>query len=79
MQKRIYLGVKPGRIMETFRSDVTPTEETHGSLYIYAIGPFRTIQGARFMATYGAGNPHCQSVSQAEKLAKLFQSEGISV
>lgn len=77
--RRIYVGVKPGRIMETFRADCTPTEETHGSTYIYAIGPFKTIQGARFMATYGAGNPHCQTVDQAEKLAKMYQKEGISV
>lgn len=39
-------------------------------IYMYSIGPFRTRRGADFMAAYGANNPHCQCVADAERLAK---------
>jgi hypothetical protein len=59
---------------EVFRYDFTPTEQTHGTLYGAVIGPFRTMRGARFMAAYGRGNPHCLTVSDAEKLARASDS-----
>lgn len=55
--------------LEVFRSRVEPTEETHGKIYRYSIGPFKTVRGARYMATYGGNNPHCVTVADAEKLA----------
>jgi hypothetical protein len=68
---RPYVGkdVKTGKL-HVFRSDVVPTDETFGRLYSYCIGPFRTMRGAKFMAEHGSNNPHCQTVSQAERLAK---------
>jgi hypothetical protein len=69
---RLYVGVRVDNgKRERFRSAVTPTQDTHGQTYIYAIGPFRTVAGAEFMRDYGANNPHCQCVSDAERLARL--------
>jgi hypothetical protein len=66
--KRIYVGCNQTHRI-TFRSAENPTTETHGHLYNAVIGPFRTMRGARWMATYGANNPHCQTVADAERLA----------
>lgn len=56
--------------LEVFRATAQPTEESHGQAYRYAIGPFRTARGARFMATFGGNNnPHCVTVGDAERLA----------
>jgi hypothetical protein len=65
---RIYVGVRNGKYI-VFRSAATPTRKSHGSRYTYVIGPFRTLRGAAFMATYGRNNPHCRSVDEAERLA----------
>lgn len=51
-----------------------PTEESHGEWYMMVIGPFKTMRGAEFMRDYGQNNPHCQSVSDAERLAKQGHS-----
>lgn len=74
-QSKIYVGVKPGGKREVFRSTVIPTRETHGSKYTYAIGPFRTKDGASVMAVYGQGNPHIQTVSDAERLSREWKKE----
>ena len=55
---------------EVFRSAEIPTWASHGRLYNAVIGPFRTKQGAEFMAKYGQSNPHCQCVADAERLAR---------
>jgi hypothetical protein len=66
---KIYVGCKQkARIV--FRSIFVPTQESYGDIYAAVIGPFRTWRGAHFMATYGEGNPHCQCVDDAERLAK---------
>jgi len=65
-----YVGCKAGKWV-VFKSFVKPTEKTHGNLYNAVIGPFRTVRGANFMRDYGQGNPHCVTVSDAERLAKL--------
>lgn len=70
---RIYLGYKNGQAREIFKSDAMPTESTHGDKYAAVVGPFRTMRGARFMRDYGQGNPHCQCVSDAERLGKKYQ------
>jgi hypothetical protein len=70
MQRRIYVGKrKDTGARELFRSEVKPTDQTHGDVYAYAIGPFRTVRGATFMAEYGRDNPHCVTVRDAEMIA----------
>ena len=67
--KRFYIGyANGGRWL--FSSATLPTTETHGESYRSVIGPFRTKKGAEFMRDFGAGNPHCQTVADAERLAK---------
>lgn len=70
-RNRIWIGHKAG-LREVFRFPETPTEATHGTRFAAVTGPFRTIGGARYMQLYGAGNPHCRCVSEAEKLARLY-------
>lgn len=66
-----------GRSIETgklavFRSDVVPTEETHGDRYRYAVGPFRSMRGAWAMANYGGeGNPHLITVEECERFVRM--------
>lgn len=66
---RLYVGLMEGN-EEVFRSDTTPTEASHGAQFRAVIGPFRTRRGADFMARNGYGNPHCQCVADAERLAR---------
>ena len=72
MSKRLYVGVKSDLKRETFWSADVPTRSSHGDMFAYVIGPFRTKAGAVFMRDYGDGNPHCRCVSEAEKLARLM-------
>ena len=72
MTTRFYVGLSVGRIRSVFKSASEPTESSHGSLYVYVIGPFRTKRGAQFMADYGRNNPHCQTVGDAEKLGLKY-------
>ncbi len=67
---RFYVGYKAG-LRTIFRSYDTPTPEVWGETFTGVIGPFRTLAGAEFMRDYGANNPHCQCVADAERLAKL--------
>jgi len=68
---KYYVGTVPGSIYGfVFTSKKTPTFETHGKRFRSVVGAFRTKKGAMFMAENGYSNPHCQTVSQAEKLAK---------
>jgi hypothetical protein len=74
---RTYLGLMldcSGR-REIFRSEETPTRDSHGSQYAAVIGPFKTVRAAKFMRDYGRGNPHCLCVADAEKLSKLHTAE----
>jgi len=66
---KYYVGRK-GTKGEVFTSSKTPTADTHGHLYRAVTGPFRTKKGAMFMAECGYNNPHCSTVSEAERLAK---------
>ena len=72
MASRIYVGVR-GVLRKVFRSEMTPTRLTHGDKYDAVIGPFRTKAGAGVMAKYGRNNPHLQTVSEAEKMAKQLK------
>jgi len=74
MRKRIYLGLALDctGTRTVFKAEGEPTQESHGAQYGAVIGPFRTMRGARFMADYGRGNPHCVCVADAERLARLY-------
>jgi hypothetical protein len=68
---RPYVGIrKTSHFREVFHSTETPTQQTHGGVYSYVIGPFRTLRGAGYMARYGSNNPHLQTVDDAENAAK---------
>lgn len=67
-KRPVYVGVK-GNQSFVFHSDTTPTQSSHGDKYTYAIGPFRTMLGAKIMARHGRGNPHLQCVADAERYA----------
>lgn len=78
-RKRLYVGIrKTDSVYELFRASRhdccgfdNPIHATHGHLYAAVIGPFRTLKGARYMEQYGRGNPHLQTVDDAERLARL--------
>lgn len=57
-------------IYSVFKHGTMPTTKSHGKEYGAVIGPFRTMRGAKFMALYGHNNPHLQTVSDAERIAK---------
>ena len=66
-----YVGVRRDLRREVFKATRTPTRRhaSRGRRYAYVVGPFKTVRGARYMADYGANNPHCTCVAQAEWLA----------
>lgn len=70
-RQKIWVGCRFTGPNEVFRCDFVPTMKTHGRQFLAVIGPFRTIRGARFMARYGKNNPHCQTVDEADRLAKM--------
>ena len=65
--RKLYLGIREDK-REIFRASETPTFDAYPQ-YGYVVGPFRTKGGAEFMRDYGQNNPHCVTVSQAERLA----------
>ena len=71
---RYYVGVNPGR-RDIFAASETPTEDSHGKRWVCAIGPFRTLRGAAFMAVFGEGNPHCRCVDDAERLGRIQEQD----
>ena len=72
---RIYVGNTANKPSKIFRSETTPTFDSHGHLFTYALGPFKTMRGAKFYLKYGHGNPHCTHVSHIEKMAKQEENE----
>jgi hypothetical protein len=74
-----YLGRRPQGDWVLFASPVTPTKETHGHLYTFAQGPFRTRLAARWFNRYGRGNPHVHTVADAERLAREAARENLVV
>ncbi len=68
---RIFVGYAK-HFRGVLRSDSIPTEETHGHLYKYVTGPFKTVRGAKAMVHYGENNPHCQTVADAERLGRKY-------
>lgn len=73
MVSRLYVGINKSGHWKVFRSKEEPTHSSHGHIYGAVIGPFRTKAGAEFMAKYGKGNPHLQTVADAERIAKYYK------
>lgn len=72
---RPYVGIYGATgAREVFELDHIPTQD-EGLPYVAVIGPFDTIEGARFCARFGRGNPHIQHVDDAERLARLYPEE----
>jgi len=47
-----------------------PTQDDHDGAYIATWGPFKTLKGATFGASWRArGNPHAQSAAQCDAIA----------
>ena len=67
---RAYVGVRRDLRREVFKATRMPARKRYGRRYTYVVGPFNTVRGAHFMADYGANNPHCTCVAQAEWLAR---------
>ncbi len=74
-----YLGKRPQGDWALFAFHCTPTKETHGHLYTCAQGPFCTRLAARWFNRYGWGNPHVQTVADAERLAREAARENLVV
>jgi hypothetical protein len=71
---RPYVGVYPiTGTMEVFEYDHEP-QFGEGLPYAAVIGPFDSIKGAHYMADHGHGNPHLQTVADAEYHANKEQS-----
>jgi hypothetical protein len=71
MTARIYVGYTHNDKREVFKSEIEPTQQTHGDIYFAAWGPFRTMRGANFGASNMArNNPHTLTVSDCERIAK---------
>lgn len=68
--RRIYVGIRADGERHSFLSWNRPTQATHGDVYAAVIGPFGTWAGADVMRINGAGNPHIQTVADAERLAR---------
>ena len=68
MRQRWYVGMKDG-VKTPFRSEIEPTEATHGSRFNGTIGPFRTKRAAFFLSEQYS-NPHCRCVADAERIVK---------
>jgi hypothetical protein len=75
-KNRLWVGCGVECRREVFRNADTPTTASHGDRYFAVIGPFTTRRGADFMANAGVGNPHCQCVADAERLAKKYTPDG---
>lgn len=69
---KIYVGYVrgkvPGTVGEVVRAIHNPTFATHGNLYHYCVGPFRTLAGAQFCVNYHG--PIFQTVAEFEREAR---------
>jgi hypothetical protein len=66
-KKKIYVGVSEDGKREIFKSSSVPTRQ---SGYVYVIGHFTTMLGAKIMKEHGQNNPHIAWVADAERLAR---------
>lgn len=74
-KQKWYVGIETSsgcNVYRAFRAFSDPTPESHGNHYAACIGPFTSKRGALWAVKHGAGNPHFQHVTDAERLSKLF-------
>ena len=71
-----YIGMIKGKNFEIFNFPGTPTVESHGHIYSYVVGPFKTARAQVWAAEYGRNNPHFQHVNDAERISKLEANNG---
>ena len=64
----LYLGIRSDGRREVFSSAQIPERAAYPQ-YASVVGPFRTHQGAEYMALHGEANSRCQTVADAEQLA----------
>jgi hypothetical protein len=73
MAKRWYMGYASRGasqpLRQVFASDHAPTADGHPE-YAAVVGPFRTKRAAVYMAESGQGNPHLQTVDDAERIVR---------
>lgn len=70
MTQKPFIGVKHDGSREVFFAGNEPADESYDALYAIVIGPFRTAGGAEIVRDYGRGNPHVQTVEDAERIAR---------
>lgn len=76
-QKKWWVGklIQTNRF-QAFKAESTPIESSHGDLYSYCVGPFKTKRGAMWAEKYGNNNPHFVTVNDAERYAKMENTGG---
>ena len=68
MRKRWYIGhQRQTGTRVAFQAEVTPTAESHGHLYGWVTGPFRTKRAAIYGCQPGA---YWATIAEAERAAK---------
>ncbi len=65
---RWYVGAIENKFV-AFTSVANPTYASHGTLYRYVVGPFRTKRAAMWAQRFGWSNPHFTDVDAAELFA----------
>lgn len=76
MRKQNYVGFKKSETpgvsvkMERVLLASPPTQKEYGDRFFAFMGPFRTARGAKFYIKHGWNNPHIQTVSDAERIAR---------
>lgn len=70
-----YLGIREDGTREVFSATKTPERAAYPQ-YAHMIGPFRTEQGANYMALHGGATSRCQTVADAEQLAAQDAQKG---
>ena len=74
MRPSLFVGLtESDRIV--FRCAYIPTFATHGQKFLAVIGPFQTRRAAELTAQRGTGNPHIQTVKDAERIGKDYQED----
>lgn len=77
MKRKPYVAIDIDGNMIGFSSQSEPTRDdfgNQGERYIAFIGPFRTRRAQLWAVKYGKGNPHFQTVHDAEVLSLTPES-----
>ena len=65
-----YLGRRAQGDLILFHSLHVPTKESHGTRFVFVIGPFKSKVGASYFARYGRDDPRIRTAEEAERLAR---------